>query len=211
MSLQSAPSHLDAPEPLARLSDFDEYRDALACYQSGEWDEDRWTAFRLRFGVYGQLQPDVQMIRIKIPGGVLPLAWTRVIAEANRRWARGDAHITTRQDFQIYFVKLEDSPDLLEHLYSNGVTTREACGNTLRNMTSCQLAGVCPREHVDAGIVAQQLARSWIRHPLVQHMPRKFKTTVSGCATDCASPNILMKFRILPRSVSPWIWRLLAL
>ena len=179
-----------APEPLASLADFEEYRDALALYRSGAWDDDRWKAFRLRFGVYGQLQPNVQMVRIKIPGGHLPIPWLRVIAEANRRWAGSTAHITTRQDFQIYFIKLDDTPDLLEHLYSNGVTTREACGNTLRNMTSCQLAGVCPRERVDASQVAARLARSWIRHPLVQHMPRKFKITVSGCATDCASTHI---------------------
>lgn len=179
-----------APEPLATLADLDEYRDALALYRSGAWDDDRWKAFRLRFGVYGQLQPNVQMVRIKIPGGHLPLPWLRVIAEANRRWAGAAAHITTRQDVQIYYVKLDDTPDLLEHLYGNGVTTREACGNTLRNMTSCQLAGVCPRERVDASQVAARLARSWIRHPLVQHMPRKFKITVSGCATDCASTHI---------------------
>ncbi|MCR6630658.1 MAG: nitrite/sulfite reductase [Magnetospirillum sp.] len=180
---------LTQPEPLVRMSDLAEYRDGLAKHLAGEWDDERWTAYRVRFGVYGQKQPGVQMVRIKIPGGILPVSWARTIAEANRRFAVGDAHFTTRQDIQIYHVPLARSADLLEFLYSNGVTTREACGNTLRNMNACALAGACPRELVDAGRVAEQLARSWLRNPLVQHMPRKAKFTVSGCATDCgASP-----------------------
>ncbi|MDR3438238.1 nitrite/sulfite reductase [Telmatospirillum sp.] len=172
-------------EPLVRLSDLDEYREGLAHRLDGRWDEEKWTAFRVRFGVYGQKQSGVQMVRIKIPGGVVPLPWLSVLGEFNREFCRGDAHITTRQDFQTYFVPLERSAEALEFLYSNGLTTREACGNTLRNINACSLAGNCPREHVDAGLVASRLARSWIRHPLVQHMPRKVKISVSGCATDC--------------------------
>lgn len=172
-------------EPLVRLSDLDEYRQGLKHRLGGDWDEDKWTAFRVRFGVYGQKQPGVQMVRIKIPGGLVPLPWLGVLAHFNRKFCQGDAHITTRQDFQTYFVPLERTAEALEFLYSNGLTTREACGNTLRNINACALAGNCPREHVDAGEVASRLARSWIRHPLVQHMPRKVKISVSGCATDC--------------------------
>ena len=179
-----------APEPLARASDTEEFRDALALYRSGKWDDERWTAFRLRFGVYGQRQPGVQMVRIKVPGGILPAAAARAIARVNRTYAKGDVHVTTRQAFQIYFVDLDDAPALMAELQEAGLTTREACGNTIRNMSSCALAGVCPREHVDAGKVAERLARSWIRHPLVQHMPRKFKVSVSGCATDCGAASI---------------------
>ncbi len=181
---------LTGREPLVRMGDLAEYRDGLAHHQSGEWDDERWTAFRVRFGVYGQKQPGVQMVRIKIPGGVMPVGWLRTIADANRRFAQGDAHFTTRQDVQIYYVPLEKSPDLLESLYSRGVTTREACGNTLRNINACALAGACPRELVDAGRVAQNLSQAWIRHPLVQHMPRKIKISVSGCATDCGHSAI---------------------
>ncbi|HXP97477.1 MAG TPA: nitrite/sulfite reductase [Telmatospirillum sp.] len=172
-------------EPLVRLSDLDEFRQGLAHRLAGDWDDDKWTAFRVRFGVYGQKQPGVQMVRIKIPGGLVPLPWLTVLAQFNRKFCQGDAHITTRQDFQTYFVPLERSAEALEFLYSNGLTTREACGNTLRNINACALAGNCPREHVDAGEVASRLARSWLRHPLVQHMPRKVKISVSGCATDC--------------------------
>lgn len=177
-------------EPLTRLSDAAEFREAYGKLKSGEWDAGKWQAFRLRYGLYGQLQPNVHMMRIKIPGGLLPFAWAHAIAEANRRFANAKIHISTRQDLQIYFIKPDDAADLMEFLNERGITSREACGNTLRNMTSCHLSGFCPREHVDAGKVAERLALSWIRHPLVQHMPRKFKVTVSGCETDCASSHI---------------------
>lgn len=174
------------PEPLVSLSDLDEYRVGLAHRLSGDWDEEKWTGFRTRFGVYGQKQPGVQMLRIKIPGGILPLDWLTTLAEFNRRFCQGDVHITTRQDIQTYHVPLERSAEALEFLYRHGMTTREACGNTFRNISACALSGHCPREHVDAGAVAGQLATSWIRQPLVQNMPRKVKVAVSGCATDCA-------------------------
>lgn len=172
-------------EPLVRPGDLEDYRRGLARHLAGEWDDERWTAYRVRFGVYGQRQPGVQMVRIKVPGGRLPVEWLATLARVNREFAVGDAHITTRQDIQVYHVPLARSADLLDALYSAGITTREACGNTLRNVTACALAGACPRELTDAGRVAEGLARSWIRHPLVQHMPRKVKMTVSGCATDC--------------------------
>jgi sulfite reductase (NADPH) hemoprotein beta-component len=177
-------------EPLVRLSDLDEYRAGLTERLAGRWDEEKWTGYRVRFGVYGQKQPGVQMVRIKIPGGILPLPWLTTLARFNREFCQGDVHITTRQDIQTYFVPLERTGEALAFLYGRGMTTREACGNTLRNMTACALSGHCPREHVDAGAVAERLARSWLRHPLVQHMPRKAKFAVSGCATDCAAVPI---------------------
>lgn len=188
--LDAVHADLVAAEPLVRQSDLAEYRRGLERHKAGEWDGERFTAFRLRFGVYGQKQPGVQMVRIKIPGGRLSPAWLRTIGAANRTYAQGDAHLTTRQDVQIYSVPLDRSADLLDLLYGNGITTREACGNTIRNLTACALAGACPRELVDAGKVADQLARAWIRHPLVQNMPRKMKFTVSGCATDCGHSSI---------------------
>ncbi|TAN68717.1 MAG: nitrite/sulfite reductase [Magnetospirillum sp.] len=189
ITVDLAVANHDAIEPLVRMSDLKEYRGALQRRLAGEWDDERFTSFRLRYGVYGQKQAGVQMVRIKIPGGIVPTPWLKTLARVNRDFAEGPAHITTRQDFQLYSVPLARSADMLEILYQNGITTREACGNTLRNMSACSLAGACPRELVDAGAVAEQLSRSWIRHPLVQHMPRKMKFTVSGCATDCgASP-----------------------
>jgi len=182
---EATPVYLTQAEPLARMSDLAEYKVGLEQYLAGKWDDERWTAYRTRYGIYGQKQPGVQMIRIKVPGGVLPVSWLRAISGVNREFAVGDGHITTRQDIQLYHVPLRDTPALMEKLYSAGVTTREAGGSTLRNMNACALAGACPRELVDAGRVAEILARSFIRHPLVQHMPRKAKFSVSGCATDC--------------------------
>ncbi len=179
-----------ASEPLVKQSDVVELRDALDKFRSGAWDDGRWTAFRLRYGIYGQLQPGVQMVRIKIPGGIVTLETARGMAEINRRFAKGDVHLTTRQDFQIYHVPTDAVADLYLAMSDAGLTAREGCGNTLRNMTSCALAGICPREHVDAGLVAQQLSTAWLRNPLVQNMPRKFKATVSGCATDCGASGI---------------------
>jgi sulfite reductase (NADPH) hemoprotein beta-component len=184
------PAWTPQAEPLVRMADADELREALAKFRAGEWDEETWTAFRLRRGIYGQLQPGVQMVRIKVPGGVLPFGWARTVAAANRKWAKGDIHVTTRQAFQIYHVPTDDTPDLLADLAAGAMTSREACGNTLRNFTACPFAGVCPKEHTDAGKVAAQLAESWIRHPLVQNMPRKFKSTVSGCTVDCGAGGI---------------------
>ena len=94
-------------EPLVSLSDLDEYRVGLTHRLGGDWDEDKWTGFRTRFGVYGQKQAGVQMVRIKIPGGVLSRDWLTTLAEFNRRFCQGDVHITTRQDIQTYYVPLE--------------------------------------------------------------------------------------------------------
>ncbi|MCH7789495.1 MAG: nitrite/sulfite reductase, partial [Acidobacteria bacterium] len=144
--------------PLARRSDVDAFRHALAEFRSGAWAEDRFTAFRLRFGVYGQRQAGVQMVRIKLPGGILPVAWARKMAEVTRRFAKGEAHVTTRQDFQIYYVDLDDAPAMLESLDEVGMTTREACGNSVRNVTGCPYAGVCPDEVFDVTPYARALS-----------------------------------------------------
>jgi sulfite reductase (NADPH) hemoprotein beta-component len=108
---------LDTIEPLARMSDLKEYRGALRRRLDGEWDDEKFTAFRLRYGVYGQKQAGVQMVRIKIPGGIVPTPWLKTLARVNREFAEGPAHITTRQDFQLYSVKLERTADMLEELY----------------------------------------------------------------------------------------------
>jgi len=181
---------ITSSEPVVSIGDYDEYRSALDNFASGRWGEDRWKTFRLRFGIYAQRQAGFYMIRAKIPGGRLSFSQARTAAKANREHCGSDIHITTRQDFQFYYVKLESTQAFLQALYSGGITTREASGNTFRNVVACPLAGVCPHELVDAGKVAENISENWIRHPLVQHMPRKFKTTVSGCAHDCGASSI---------------------
>jgi sulfite reductase (NADPH) hemoprotein beta-component len=175
-----------AAELLARPDDSREYQKGLETFQEGAWDSAQWTAFRVRYGVYGQRQSGNHMIRIKVPGGILKTGWLPVIALGMRKYAGDRAHLTTRQDIQLYDVNLGDTHDLLSHLHAGGVSTREAGGNCVRNVTACQQAGLCPAERVDAGQVAERLAGLWLRRPIAQRMPRKFKIAVSGCAADCA-------------------------
>lgn len=166
-------------------SDLAEFQSGYEHYVSGRWFSDRWKTFRLRFGIYEQRQSGQHMVRVKVPGGRLSLDQARAIAGANAAHAGGDIHITTRQGVQLYFILRDNLPGLLNALAEGGVTTREASGSTFRAITACPHAGFCPHQLTDAATVAGQLTNTWLRHPLTQHMPRKFKTTVSGCARDC--------------------------
>jgi len=174
-------------EHLVDYKEIDRFDQALQSYFSGEMDADRFQAVRLQQGVYGQRQDGVNMVRIKVPGGKLVSAQLMAVAEALERYAPGHkAHITTRQDIQMHYVPLEDTPAVLRHLGQVELTTREACGNTVRNITVCPLAGVCPREHVDVAPFLQGVVGHFLRHPLTQNLPRKFKISLSGCEADCA-------------------------
>ncbi len=174
-------------EHLVDYKEIDRFDQALESYFSGEMDADRFQAVRLQQGVYGQRQDGVNMVRIKVPGGKLVPAQLMAVAEALERYAPGQkAHITTRQDIQMHYVPLDDTPAVLRHLAQAELTTREACGNTVRNITVCPLAGVCPREHVDVAPFLQGVVGHFLRHPLTQNLPRKFKISLSGCEADCA-------------------------
>ena len=171
-------------------TDIREFRAGLDDYQSGRWFADRWKTFRLRFGIYEQRQSGQHMVRAKVPGGRLSFDQARAIAHANGQNAGGDIHITTRQGVQFYFVPETGLAGLLADLHDGGVTTREASGNTFRAIVACPHAGACSEQLTDAATVAGQLTSAWLRHPLTQHMPRKFKTSVSGCAKDCGLGGI---------------------
>ena len=175
---------------LKSLSDAEEiahYEEALARYLDLELDAERFTALRLQQGVYGQRQEGVNMVRIKLPGGRLDPARLAAIAEvAEKHVPQQVAHITTRQDIQLHHVPLAETGAVLRRLAEDGVTTREACGNTIRNITACPLAGVCPREHTDVTAHLDGAVAHFLRNPLNQQMPRKFKVSFSGCEADCA-------------------------
>jgi sulfite reductase (NADPH) hemoprotein beta-component len=127
------------------------------------------------------------MVRIKLPGGRVSGPQLNVIADMLEKYARHDVvHITTRQDIQMHYVPLEHTPAVLRHLATAGLTTREACGNTIRNVTACPLAGVCPRQHVDVTKHLDGAVQHFLRNPLTQQMPRKFKISFSACESDCA-------------------------
>lgn len=136
-------------------------------------------------GTYGQRQPgDVQMLRVKIPQGVLGGPQLRALADVAERYSRGFGHITTRQNMQFHFVKLHDVEPAMRRIAEVGLTTREACGNSVRNITACPYAGVAADEVFDVTPYAEALTRYLLRHPLSASLPRKFKIAFEGCAED---------------------------
>ena len=151
-------------------------------FQNGELDTTEFTPFRLRQGVYGQRQADVQMIRVKLPGGIISADSLDMFGEITKRFAplqRG--HITTRENIQIHHIPLDQCPEVLRMLGTVGLSTREACGNTVRNVISSPGAGICPDEVFDPTPYLAAYVRFGVRHPITQGFPRKFKTAFTGC------------------------------
>jgi len=169
----------------ARQGDIDEFVDTLERYERGEITPDQWRAFRLLRGTYGQRQDfDAQMLRVKIPQGLLTADQLDALADVAERYSRGFGHITTRQNVQFHFVKLHDVEPAMQRLAEAGLTTREACGNSVRNITGCPYAGVAHDERFDVTPYGEALTRFLLRHPLSSTLPRKFKIAFEGCATD---------------------------
>lgn len=174
-------------ENLSDLEEITRFEQAIATFNAGDIDADRFTSVRLQQGVYGQRQSGVNMLRIKIPGGRLKADQLDAVADVVERHAQRDiAHVTTRQAIQVHFIPLAEMPTAMRRLAEVGMTTREACGNTIRNMTACPLAGVCPKEHVDVATHVDSATAHFLRNPLNQQLPRKFKISFSGCEADCA-------------------------
>jgi sulfite reductase (ferredoxin) len=171
------------------LADADEigaYEETLQSFLAGRIDPERFTAMRLQQGIYGQRQDGVNMVRVKVPGGRLDVPQLEALADVVERWSQhGLGHITTRQDIQVHYVPLAETPAVMRRLGEAGLTTREACGNTVRNVTACPMAGVCPREHTDIRTHLDGAVEHFLRNPLNQQMPRKFKISFSGCESDC--------------------------
>jgi sulfite reductase beta subunit-like hemoprotein len=180
----------------ARLSfadeaDIDEFVSVLARFENGTIGPDEWRAFRLVRGTYGQRQAaDAQMLRVKIPQGVLSRAQLDALADVAERYSRGFGHITTRQNVQFHFIKLHDVELAMRDLAEAGLTTREACGNSVRNITACPYAGVASDEAFDVTPYAEALTRYLLRHPLSAVLPRKFKIGFEGCSHDHISSAI---------------------
>jgi sulfite reductase (ferredoxin) len=160
------------------------YEELIRRYRAGEVDETKMQKLRLHFGTYAQRQEGVQMQRIKIPGGVLTADQLVRLADAADRFGSGFIHFTTREDAQIYYVKLEEAPDLLRFLAEAGITSREACGNTVRNITACYRAGTSATESFNVQPYADALFRYLVRNKYNQNLGRKFKITFEGCAED---------------------------
>jgi sulfite reductase (ferredoxin) len=158
----------------------------LEQYLAGDLDEDVFRVFRLANGIYGQRQGGHnQMVRIKVPYGNITPEQLDMMAFIGETYSRGWGHITTRQNIQFHFVQLEKAPEVIRHLGSVGLTTREACSDTVRNVMGCHLAGACPYEVLDISPWAEAAFRHFLRNPISQRLPRKFKINFSGCDTDC--------------------------
>lgn len=169
-----------------QVADIAKFREQLVRYQAGDLAEDVFRVFRLNNGIYGQRQGGTnQMIRVKLPYGSMTPEQLEMMGFLADRYSRGWGHITTRQNIQFHFVQLADIPDVMEHLASVGLTSREACGDTVRNIQGCHLAGACPQEVLDITQWAEAAYQHFVRNPLGQRLPRKFKINFSGCSTDC--------------------------
>src|SRR5215472_16954999 len=182
---------VDDPKTLGRTrlsfaneAEIDEFVATLEKFERGEVSPDEWRAYRLVRGTYGQRQSDVQMLRVKIPQGVLSAEQLEALADVADAYSRGFGHITTRQNVQFHFVKLHDVEPAMRRLAEAGLTTREACGNSVRNITACPYAGVAVDERFDVTPYAEALTRYLLRHPLSSTLPRKFKIAFEGCPTD---------------------------
>jgi sulfite reductase (ferredoxin) len=211
MSVSSWKEILEGSIPAELAREIDVFETEVELRRRGKLDEKIFAETRLRRGVYGQRYDNGQrhdgwkkqsldypsgellkgpntlwdapgMQRIKIPFGSVTADQMKVIAELADDYSDGVLHVTTRQDFQLHFVHIEDTPDLMRRLAAAGVTTREACGNTVRNVTACPLAGVCAGEAFDVTPHARALAYFLLGHPDAQDFGRKFKIAFSGCA-----------------------------
>jgi len=166
------------------------YEDQIRKYRAGQVNETKMQKLRLTFGTYAQRQEGVQMQRIKIPGGYLTADHLALLGDAADRFGSGFIHFTTREDAQIYYVKLEQTPELLRFLADGCMTTRESCGNTVRNITACYRAGTSPTEPFDVSPYVDALFRYLLRNKYNQNMGRKIKIAFEGCAEDHSALRI---------------------
>ncbi len=164
----------------------------IARLEAGEEDPEDFRVFRLKNGIYGiRGRPEHHMIRIKLPVGRITPEGLRVLADVAERYAENRlAHVTTRQAVQLHHVHRRDVPKVLRAVNAAGLTTREACGHSIRAITCCPFAGVSPEEPFDVTPYAEATYRYFLRHPVGQNLPRKFKIAFEGCATDHARTPI---------------------
>ncbi|HMD49174.1 MAG TPA: nitrite/sulfite reductase [Bryobacteraceae bacterium] len=171
-------------------ADIEQFRAHSEKWVAGEINDDQFRAQRLRRGIYTQRQAGVHMIRTKIPGGILTARQMDSLAEIADDFCAGKGHLTTRQNIQYHFVPLAQVPDLLHRLADVRMTTREACYNTVRNVTACPLSGLLEDEVFDVQPYARQVAFAFLHQELTDSLPRKFKIAFSGCKDDCMLGSI---------------------
>jgi len=172
-------------------TEIETFRERALAFLAGDITEDDFRPFRLKHGIYGQRQPGVQMVRCKIPGGLLTAPQVEQLARIADEFAAGKGHLTTRQNIQYHFVPLNRVADLMHLLADAGLTNREACYNTVRNVTACVWSGLAKDEVFDTRPYAQRLAYAFLRKDLTGNLPRKFKIALDGCGSrDCIASAI---------------------
>ncbi|HYF28480.1 MAG TPA: nitrite/sulfite reductase [Baekduia sp.] len=185
--LEDVPGHVIP----AIVEEFDDFDNEAEKFLAGQTPENDFIGFRLKQGVYGQRQADVQMIRVKLPmGGITPDQMDAFADVIEKYVPLNKGHITTRQNIQMHHVPLRDAAKLIRELSDAGLSSREGCGNTVRNVTQDPLAGVCHGEVFDPTPYAGAYVRYFVRHPTTQLMPRKIKTSFDGTDEDRAISGI---------------------
>lgn len=184
METRAAAASIETREAYA--ADIREMREKISAYLSGDISDEEFKKFRLHRGIYGQRadQKGFNMVRVKVPYGLLTSAQFAELACIARDYSDGIAHVTTRQDIQLHWVKLETVPDVMERLNAVGLTTREACGNSVRNVVGSPAAGVSRNELFDVTPYSHLLAKHLLRNSLSQTLPRKFKISFSGSSDE---------------------------
>ena len=182
---------VDDPRTLGRTrlsfadeAEIDEFAATLERFEKGELTADQWRAYRLVRGVYSQRQDEVQMLRVKVPQGILDAPQLHALADVAETFSRGFGHVTTRQNVQFHFIPRAEVEPAMRRLAEAGLTSREACGSAVRNITGCPYAGVSADEVFDVTPYGEALTRYLLRHPLSASLPRKFKIAFEGCASE---------------------------
>src|SRR6266542_671769 len=172
-------------------TEIETFRERAAAFLAGQITENEFRPFRLKHGIYGQRQAGVQMVRCKIPTGLLTADQTDQLGHIAEEFGGGKLHLTTRQNVQYHFVPLVQVADLMHKLADVGLTNREACYNPVRNVTACPWSGLTPHEVFDVRPYAQKVAYAFLRKDLTGNLPRKFKIAFDGCGDqDCIAGSI---------------------
>lgn len=179
---QSRPTPKKGKIKWARPQESDNFADMVKLYRQGKYDADSFRRFRLQHGAYGtRLADDYAMVRIKLPAGEVYPHQLEKLSQLSEQFSIGSAHFSTRENIQLHWVVLEDVSEIFRGLAEVGLTSREACGNSVRNVMCSPLSGVCPDEKFDSTPYALATARFFLRNPMSQNLPRKFKFNFTCC------------------------------
>lgn len=178
-------SYPDSPKPKinwARIEEAEDFANTVKLFRQGKYDEDSFRRYRLQHGAYGtRMTNDYAMVQIKLPAGEVYPHQLEKISQLSEQFSIGSAHFSTRENIQLHWVILEDVSEILRGLAEVGLTSREACGNSVRNVMCSPLSGVCPDEQFDSTPYALATARFFLRNPMSQNLPRKFKFNFTCC------------------------------